>query len=238
MEFETPTALHTTVLEQGLEALKANANVLGVMLVGSLARGTARQDSDIDLLVVQVDGDRVTERQSHGTIVLECTFRTSAAWAEQFTPTQVGDESWGYAFLDGLILYDPGGVVAELVDSTAKMHSAYRTPKHIVDHYVWLWSHMRPKMEAVLQSGDATEIGWSAAIMSHPIIQTVWVINDLPQPSLDLGCVQRHLNDLTILPDAPELIREMLQVPPESALRLQLRILDMVVLLLKDQAKR
>ncbi|MEM7130148.1 MAG: nucleotidyltransferase domain-containing protein [Chloroflexota bacterium] len=236
-EFKSPTPLHTTVLEQGLETLKANANVLGVVLVGSLARGTARRDSDIDLLVVQAGGERVTERQSHGQIVLECTFRTSASWAKQFIPTQVGDESWGYAFLDGLILYDPSGVVVELVDSAAKMHSAYRTPKHIVDHYLWLWSHMRPKMKAVLQSRDATEIGWSAAIMSHPIIQTIWVINDLPQPSLDLGCVQRHLNDLTLPTEAPDLIREMLQASPESTLRIQLRILDTVVPKLKEQAR-
>ncbi len=234
--FVSPTDLHTSALEAILAEFKTNANVLGVILVGSLARGTARRDSDIDLLVVQADGDRVTERRSHGPIVLECTFRTAKMWIAQFTPLQVGDESWGYAFLDGVILYDPSGVIAELVDRAAKAHAAYRVPKQIVDHFLWLWSHLRPKMESVLQSEDATEIGWSAAIMMHPVIQTVWVINNLPLPSLDLGCVQRHLNDLTLPPQAPALIREMLQAPSESSLRLQLRLLDLVIPHLRQQA--
>ncbi|HRW07984.1 MAG TPA: nucleotidyltransferase domain-containing protein [Caldilineaceae bacterium] len=234
--FALPTAFHTSALETVLAELKANPNVLGVILVGSLARGTARRDSDIDLLIVQTTGERVTARHSHGPIVVECTFRTAAMWTQQFTPMKVGDESWGYAFLDGLILYDPGGVVAELVDSAAQAHATYQTPKQIVEHYIWLWSHVRPKMERVLHSGDTTEIGWSAAVMMHPIMQTVWAINNRPLPSLDLGCVQRHLNDLTLPPNAPDLIREMLQVSPESALRLQLQILDTVESLLQRQA--
>jgi hypothetical protein len=236
-KFESPTPFHASALEQVLAGLKANANVLGVLLVGSLARGTARPDSDIDLLVVQADADRVTDRRGYGPIALECSFRTPEAWTEQFTPTRVGDESWGYAFLDGVILHDPHEVVAELVHRAAQAHAAYQVPKHIVDHYLWLWSHIRPKMEAVLQRGDIVEIGWSAAIMTHPVLQTVWVINDLPLPSLDLGCVQRHLNDLTIPPEAPDLIRAMLQAPPESALQLQLRTLDTVMSHLKEQAK-
>jgi hypothetical protein len=73
--------------------------------------------------------------------------------------------------------------------------------------------------------------------MTHPELQTVWVINDLPLPSLDLGCVQRHLNDLTIPPEAPDLIRAMLQAPPESALQLLLRTLDTVKSHLKEQDK-
>ena len=236
-KFTSPTPLHTAALEQALDDLNADANVLGVMLIGSLARGTARQDSDIDLIVVQADGDRVTERRPCGTIILECTFRTAAAWTEQFTPRQVGDESWGYAFLDGVILLDADGIVAKLVDRAAKAHAAYQAPKHMVDHFVWLWNHVRPKMEAVLKRGDATEIGWAAAVMAHPVLQTMWVINDLPLPSLDLGCVQRHLADLTRPTEAPTLLREMLQAPPELALRIQLQVLDTAQSHLEQQAQ-
>lgn len=234
-ELNLPTPLHASVLAEVVEELKSDDNVLGVLLIGSLARGTARPDSDIDLIVVQANGDRVIDRRSHGQLIVELSFRTPVEWEKQFTPTRVGDESWGYAFLDGVILHDPRGAVAKLIDRAAKAHAAYRVPKDIVDHFVWLWSHLRPKMEAVLQSRDGTEIGWSVAVLMHPVLQTVWAVNNLPLPSLDLGCVQRHLDDLTLPNGAPELIRTMLQEPPESALRLQLQILDSVTPLLQEQ---
>ena len=87
---------------------------------------------------------------------------------------------------------------------------------------------MRPKMEAVLRAGDATEIAWATAVMANHIIQTLWAVSGRPLPSLDLDTFRGHLDDLTVPPDAPALARAMLQAPPEESLRLQLRILDAI----------
>ena len=230
-----PTRLHDSTLMQVIGDFKLDANVLGVLLIGSLARGTARQDSDIDLILIHASGERVSDRRSDGPVVVEWNARTAEAWIKQFTPLRVGDESWGYAFLDGVILHDPRGVVAQLIEMAIKSHANYRVPREIVDHFIWLWNHVRPKMEAVLRCGDETEMGWSVAVMSHPVIQTLWAVNDLPLPSLDLGCLQRHLDDLAIPAEASDLIREMLQAPPEPALHLQLRILELAVPYLEQQ---
>lgn len=230
-----PTPLHRDIAEKVLDDLKADADVLGVLLCGSLARGTARPDSDIDLLVVLADGAagpgddaKRVSRTRHGAIEVEQGGRTPAGWRRQFAPARVNDESWGYAFLDGAVLHDPHGEVARLIREAAQIHAAYRVPEEIRSHYFWLWGHMRPKMEAVLRAGDATEIGWSAAVMTERVIKTLWAASGRPAPSLDLGTFQRHLNDLTVPPDAPALVREMLQAPPEEALRLQLRLIDAV----------
>ena len=51
-----PTRRHEVVLEAVLAAHRADSGVLGVLLSGLLARGTAREDSDIDLLLVLADG--------------------------------------------------------------------------------------------------------------------------------------------------------------------------------------
>jgi hypothetical protein len=53
---------------------------------------------------------------------------------------------WGYAFLDGVILHDPEGIVARLVSDAADIHERYRVPVAIKAHYGRLWSHVRPKM--------------------------------------------------------------------------------------------
>ena len=225
-----PTRLHEAVLEAVLAEHRADAGVLGVHLCGSLARGTARADSDIDLLLVLADGGvQRTSRTQYGLIVVEQGARTAAGWRQQFTPSRIGDESWGYAFLDGVILHDPDGAVARLVAAAADAHAAYRVPDHITAHYAWLWDHMRPKMEAVLRGDDATEIGWAAAVMTGPVLETLWAVSGRPLPSRDLGCLQRHLDDLTVPREAPTLVRAMLQSCPEEGLRVQLRILDLAL---------
>lgn len=43
---------HHQLLDETLDHLRADPAVAGVLLSGSLARGTARPDSDLDLLVV------------------------------------------------------------------------------------------------------------------------------------------------------------------------------------------
>ena len=230
-----PPPLHRTLLADVLRNLRADKNVVGILLVGSLARGTARQDSDIDLLVVHEHGERSADRRAYGSIVVETIARTADAWKAQFSPAKAGDESWGYAFLEGVILHDPNGVVAQLVGAAAEAHAVYRVPSEIAEHLATLWHHVLPKMRDVLRGGDSVEMGWSVAVMSHPLLQTLWAVNDLPLPSLDLGCLQRRLGDLTVPADVPQLVREMLQAPPQRALELQVSLLEAVAPLLEKQ---
>lgn len=152
--------------------------------------------------------------------------RSSEEWIRHFSPTNVGDESWAYAFDDAVILHDPVGIAAELIKASREALASYHVPPGITSHFAWLWSHVRPKMEAVLRSGDRVEIGWAASVMTDSITQTLWAVNDLPLPSRDLGQFQRHLDELIIPSDAPAIVRRMLQAPPEECLRLQLQILD------------
>jgi hypothetical protein len=232
-----PTAQHRAALEAVVEELGADGEARGALLCGSLARGTGREDSDIDVLVVLADewggGDDVGakrfSRSRYGVIEVEQSGRTVVGWQRQFAPERVGDESWGYAFLDGVVLYNPHGDVARLIEDAAEAHASYRVPEEIRSHYVWLWGHLRPKMEAVLRRGDPVEIGWAAAAMTGRLTQTLWAASGRPLPSRDLGTFQRHLEDLTVPPDAPSLVREMLQASPEEALRLQLRLIEAVL---------
>ncbi|MFD1938719.1 hypothetical protein ACFSKW_45385 [Nonomuraea mangrovi] len=77
---------------------------------------------------------------------------TADVWRARFSPDRVGDESWGYAFLDGVVLDDPDGVVAQLRTDAAEIHAHYRVPAHIRAHYAGLWKHLRPKSLALLRT--------------------------------------------------------------------------------------
>lgn len=223
-----PTAHHAEALEHLLNLYRADSMVRGALLCGSLARGTARTDSDVDILVVlEEDPDGYTRRTRYGAVDVEETRRTYQRWVEQFSPSRVGDESWGYAFLDGSPLYDPDGVVERLVAVARESHATYRTPDHIRSYYRWLWGHVRPKVEFVLRNGDAVEMGWAAAVTTGQVTDTLWAVNHRPLPSRDLGTFQRHLGELILPAGAAELVREMLQASPRDALRIQLQLIEM-----------
>lgn len=228
MQLAFPTDHHQAAFEHLLELYHADSMVRGALLCGSLARGTARTDSDVDILVVlEEDLDGRTRHTRYGAVDVEETRRTYQGWVEQFSPSRVGDESWGYAFLDGSPLYDPDGVVERLVAAAREAHASYRTPEHIRSYYRWLCDHVRPKMEFVLRNGDAVEVGWAAAITTGQVTDTLWAVNHRPLPSRDLGTFQRHLEELILPAGAAEFVREMLQASPREALRIQVQLVEM-----------
>lgn len=224
-----PTAAHRRVVDEILAELQATPEVRGVLLGGSLARGTARPDSDVDILVVaNALPDDAPWRCPTYPLPVDLLVRTAEQWRQHFTPDRVGDESWGYAFLDGLALHDPEGIIAGLVTDAADLHARYRTPAPIKAHYAALWHHARPKMLAVHGRNDSVETGWAAAVMTNELVRTVWAVNDLPNPSLDLGTVQRHLTDLTIPPGVADLLRALLRSSPGETLQRQLDLIDAI----------
>lgn len=229
MPIDYPSPLHRHVLDQLLAEAKADPVVRGVMLAGSLARGTARADSDLDVLVVTTSqADDAPWRSRSRPLPVDLVVRTADQWRLHFAPSRAGDESWGYAFLDGVILHDPDGLVARLVLDAADIHENYRVPAAIKTHYARLWSHVRPKMVDVLRRGDPVEIGWAAAVMTNQLLRAVWAANDLPNPSLDLGTVQRHLGDLRVPAGAAALVRSLLRMSPPQALQRQLELIEMI----------
>jgi predicted nucleotidyltransferase len=225
-----PTPLHRRVLAAIVADARTDPDVRGLLLAGSLARGTARADSDIDILAVTSGQNAgVTWRSAARPLPADILARTAGEWRARFAPDRPGDESWGYAFLDGVVLDDPEGIVSRLVSDAGDVHERYRVPASVKAHYTRLWHHVRPKMAAVLGHGDPVEIGWASAAMTNDLLRTVWAANDLPNPSLDLGTLQRHLDDLTIPASAPAELRAILRAHPEESLRRQLSLIDTVL---------
>jgi hypothetical protein len=134
--------------------------VRGLLLTGSLARGTARADSDLDVLVV--------------------------------TSEQAADDGWRSA------------ARPLPVDFSAQPRRSRRNRLGIGCHD---------------QRRAPDGLGRQ---------------RDLPNPSLDLGTVQRHLDDLTIPADAPARIRAILRAPPRESLQRQLDLIDAILPYLEE----
>jgi len=225
-----PTPLHRRVLSAIVADARADPGVRGLLLTGSLARGTARAGSDLDVLVV-TSGQAADDGWRSATRPLPVDFlvRTPGQWRARFAPDRPRDESWGHAFLDAVVLHDPEGIAARLIADAAGIHERYQVPAAVKAHYKRLWHHARPKMLAALSHGDPAEIGWASAAMTNDALRTARAASDLPNPSLDLGTVQRHLDDLTIPADAPAQIRAILRASPQESLQRQLDLIDAIL---------
>jgi predicted nucleotidyltransferase len=206
-----------------------------MLLTGSLAHGTARADSDLDVLVVtSEEAADAGWRSAARPLPVDFLVRTPGEWRVRFAPHRPRDESWGYAFLDAVVLYDPEGIAARLIANAASIHEHYRVPASVRAHYSRLWHHVRPKMLSVLRYGDPVEIGWASAVMTNDVLRTAWAASDLPNPSLDLGTVQRHLDDLTIPADAPAQIRAILRASPQESLQRQVDLINAILPYLEE----
>jgi hypothetical protein len=108
----------------------------------SLARGTARADSDLDVLVVTSEqAADIGWRSAARPLPVDFLVRTVGEWRARFAPDRPGDESWGYAFLDAIVLHDPEGLAARLIADAAGIHEHYRVPAPVKAHYTRLWHH-------------------------------------------------------------------------------------------------
>ena len=74
--------------------------------------------------------------------------------------------------------------------------------------------------------------------MTNDVLRTAWAASGLPNPSLDLGTVQRHLDDLTIPSGAAAALRAILWASPKESLQCQIGLIDLVLPLLDESHSR
>jgi hypothetical protein len=106
-------AVPSAVASDAIGALEALPDVLGLCLVGSTARGDARENSDIDILVVvrdhQTSNELLAQLPQHvrdGRLSLIC--KSQDALAQLATD---GSLFLAHARLEGAIAYDPEGLL-------------------------------------------------------------------------------------------------------------------------------
>lgn len=107
-----------------------------------------------------------------------------------------------YSYLDGHILYDPDGHLAELVEMAKDRFRRYRTllkEKQAV--FYWLRS-AGIKLRAALAAGDSLKMGYHSSINSWKVLEGLWALNDKPMPPA--GAVWAHLLELTRKPEGLE----------------------------------
>lgn len=188
--------LHQQLLNEALTDAQTDAEVIGVMLQGSLARGDGYAGSDVDLLVLLRDGyARPFRAQMQNGILVEWHYADKAkAIAKVQTNPMLA-----YGYNEGRILRDDTGDLAQIAQFAAKVIADYCTPQAELEGIVhWLQS-AQVKIQAAHSAGDTRKAAFVVATTSWTLLSGVWAVNDLPMPPS--GSVVAHRHDLKNVPN-------------------------------------
>ncbi|WP_345457786.1 nucleotidyltransferase domain-containing protein [Deinococcus aluminii] len=161
--------------EEVARALEAGA--LGLMLCGSVARGTARPTSDLDLRLYWPEA-RPFEAEEHGGILIERRGHTLTRGREQ---VEAGRAEL-YAWVEGRLLHDPSGELARLQREAEERLAAYRTPpeeRHALRY--WL-STVLYKLEGASQE----QMAFLVHTNTWKLAEALCAVNDCPIPPATL----------------------------------------------------
>ncbi|GAA5514231.1 hypothetical protein Dcar01_02986 [Deinococcus carri] len=181
--------LHRRLLvEEVARAVEAGA--LGVLLCGSVARGTARPTSDLDLRLYWTQA-RPFETEERAGVLLERHGHTLTRAREQ---VEAGGAAL-YAWAASRVLHDPSGELTRLGREAVTRLAAYRTPpaqRQALRH--WLAATLRK-----LDGASAEQAAFLVHTNTWKLAEALCAVNDRPSPPATL-----MWETLPSLPQQPE----------------------------------
>jgi predicted nucleotidyltransferase len=197
--------LYGKLVEDLVEEARGDEEIVGLLLTGSLARGDALPGTDIDLRYVLADGlTRAARSAPRDGVLVEQSFTDAAA----ARATLEANPMHVYAYLDGRILHDPLGVLAELRTLAERRFQAYRTPAEEKARIAFLLGCSQDKIDVAWNGGDLLKAAFVTGTSSWQIIEGLWAANDRPLPPN--SSVRPHLGDLAAGPAGVEATYERL----------------------------
>ncbi|MER3483531.1 MAG: DNA polymerase subunit beta [Meiothermus sp.] len=212
------------LIESTVATLRADPKVAGILLTGSQARGDNIPGSDLDfwVLLTGVSVRRFRAEQQDG-VWTEFHFRNLVQARELMrqNPMEL------YSHLDGRILYDEGGKLAELRAEAQHLYDTFQVLE--ADRRAlaqWLTSAKR-KLEAALQEGNLLKVSFLASTASWKLMEGLWAANSKPVPPR--GAVFAHIHPLETPLPHDELLQNLFEAEPYIRAKTSLTLMDWVL---------
>ena len=190
--------IYQTLLQQIVDEAMCQKDILGILLIGSVARGDALPGADLDLRFIVAHGNsRKAEPEVRQGILIERGYADMAhAQSKLVTnPMKI------YNYLDGQILFDPQYLLTRLKEQAIQRFETYQYTKQEREGIgCWLKS-AQLKMNVALGANDILKAAFVATTTSWEILVGLWAVNNKPMPPN--SSVWFHLKDLSKVP--PEL---------------------------------
>ncbi|HDR7641717.1 MULTISPECIES: nucleotidyltransferase domain-containing protein [Bacillus] len=176
------------------EILSIN-KITGCMLIGSVARGDAYPDSDLDFYVLLEDGqNKKFHSETREEILVEYKYADVNQILENFknNPMEL------YSFLEGETLFDKSGELKKLKEIATYEFENYRVSSDKVKGIShWLRSSLI-KIQSALKAHDELKASYIVHTSTWTLLEGIWAINNKPTPPA--GSVLRYIQ---VLPNKP-----------------------------------
>lgn len=187
--------IYQTLLEQTIEESIHLEDIRGILLIGSVARGDALPGADLDLhFIVALGVRRKAVPEVRQGILIERGYSDIA----QAQAKLVTNPMTIYNYLDGRILFDPEGLLAQLKEQATQRFETYQYKKQERESIAYWLKSARLKMDVALAAGDILKAAFVATTTSWEILTGLWTVNDKPMPPN--SSVWFHLKDLSNVP--------------------------------------
>lgn len=217
--------LYADLLAVLVEEARGDEEIVAALLTGSLARGDALPGTDVDLRYVLADG---LERESSSVVRDGVLVERGYADLASARATLEANPMHVYAYLDGRILYDPHGALAELAELARRTYETYRTPAEDSDRIAFLLRCAWDKISVAWKGGDQLKAAFVTSTSSWQIIEGLWAANHRPLPPN--SSVRPHLADLeTGPPDVEERYRQLFLGSTGERVQAALELIDWIL---------
>ncbi|WP_353706610.1 nucleotidyltransferase domain-containing protein [Bacillus cereus group sp. MS39] len=180
-----------TIVAEILSINKIN----GCMLIGSVARGDAYPDSDLDFYILLEDGqNKKFHSETREEILVEYKYADVNQILENFknNPMEL------YSFLEGEILFDKRDDLKKLKEIAAYEFENYHVSSDKIKGIShWLHSSLI-KIQSALKAHDELKASYIVHTSTWTLLEGIWAINNKPTPPA--GSVLRYIQ---VLPNKP-----------------------------------
>ncbi|MED2036319.1 nucleotidyltransferase domain-containing protein [Bacillus wiedmannii] len=169
--------------------------VNGCMLIGSVARGDAYPDSDLDFYILLEDGqNKKFHSETREEILVEYKYADVNQILENFknNPMEL------YSFLEGEILFDKSGELKKLKEMATYEFENYRVSSDKVKGIShWLRS-LLIKIQSALKGHDELKASYIVHTSTWTLLEGIWAINNKPTPPA--GSALKYIETLSKVP--------------------------------------
>ena len=179
------------ILEKELQILKKNEKVEAVLLIGSVAYGTATDDSDLDLIVISNE-DRFESKYIEN-ILVEIHFHKYRTLLNRLenNPVEV------YKYLYSKIIFD-NGQLEKLIAKAKEIYNSYCAPDKEKEEICYWLSATKIKLLSAINSNDEMKVSYLLSTNTWQVLEGVWAKNNKPMPPSSIAFVKN--NELSCVP--------------------------------------
>jgi len=191
IKHEQHKKLAQTIVAEILSIDKVN----GCMLIGSVARGDAYPDSDLDFYILLEEGQK---KKFHSETREDILVEYKSADFNQIQVNFKNNPMELYSFLEGKILFDKSGELKKLKEIATYEFENYRVSSDKVKGIShWLHSSLI-KTQSALKANDELKASYIVQTSIWTLLDGRWAVNNKPTPPA--GSALKYIETLSIVP--------------------------------------